>query len=104
VRTGCVRTYKILKDGRRQIAAFYLPGEIFGLEAGAEHTSSAEASAASDVIVVKRNALNSRATGDSTLARSLLNFTVVELQRAQAHVTLLVKSAQERVVAFLLDL
>src|SRR6516165_6567685 len=30
--TGAVRTYKILNDGRRQINAFDLRGEIFGLE------------------------------------------------------------------------
>jgi CRP/FNR family nitrogen fixation transcriptional regulator len=29
--SGTVRTYKVLVDGRRQIAAFYLPGDIFGL-------------------------------------------------------------------------
>ena len=104
VKCGCVRTYKVLNDGRRQIGSFYLPGDIFGLEAGQEHTSSAEASVASEVIIVKRSSLNSRASGDSTLARRLLDLTVVELQRAQNHVLLLIKSAQERVAAFLLDL
>src|ERR1700686_3000060 len=29
--SGCVRTSKILNDGRRQIGAFYLPGDVFGL-------------------------------------------------------------------------
>ena len=28
---GAVRTYKLLSDGRRQIGAFHLPGDIFGL-------------------------------------------------------------------------
>ena len=28
--SGTVRTYKMLEDGRRQIGAFYLPGDIFG--------------------------------------------------------------------------
>ncbi|MGB8050858.1 MAG: cyclic nucleotide-binding domain-containing protein, partial [Pseudolabrys sp.] len=32
--SGSVRTSKILNDGRRQIGAFYLPGDIFGLEVG----------------------------------------------------------------------
>ena len=32
--SGTVRTYKVLNDGRRQIGAFYLPGDIFGLEIG----------------------------------------------------------------------
>src|SRR6187455_2218002 len=34
VKTGCIRTYKVLNDGRRQVSAFYLPGDVFGLEAG----------------------------------------------------------------------
>ena len=28
--SGTVRTYKVLVDGRRQIGAFHLPGDIFG--------------------------------------------------------------------------
>ena len=32
---GAVRTYKVVVDGRRHIGAFYLPGDIFGLEAEA---------------------------------------------------------------------
>jgi CRP-like cAMP-binding protein len=30
--SGTVRTYKVLVDGRRQIGAFHLPGDIFGFE------------------------------------------------------------------------
>lgn len=30
---GAVRTHKLLSDGRRQIGAFHLPGDAFGLEA-----------------------------------------------------------------------
>jgi CRP/FNR family nitrogen fixation transcriptional regulator len=29
--SGAVRTYKVLADGRRQIGAFYMPGDVFGL-------------------------------------------------------------------------
>ncbi len=32
--SGAVRTYRILRDGRRQIDGFPLPGDIFGLEVG----------------------------------------------------------------------
>jgi hypothetical protein len=28
---GAVRSYKLLSDGRRQIGAFHLPGDVFGL-------------------------------------------------------------------------
>ena len=31
---GAVRSHKLLSDGRRQIGAFHLAGDIFGLENG----------------------------------------------------------------------
>jgi CRP-like cAMP-binding protein len=104
VKTGCVRTYKVLSDGRRQVSAFYLPGDVFGIEAGEEHNLSAEAIVPSNVIIVKRSLLNSRTSGDSTLARQLFDLSITELQRAQEHFLLLIKTAQERVAGFLMDL
>src|SRR5436309_9687711 len=66
--TGTVRTYKVLADGRRQIGAFYLPGDVFGLEVGEEHAFSAEAIAATKVLVVKRSALMNLAARDGNVA------------------------------------
>src|SRR5665213_4623511 len=40
---GAVRTYKLLSDGRRQIGAFHLPNDVFGLESGTSHPLAAEA-------------------------------------------------------------
>src|ERR1700742_3417862 len=40
---GAVRTYRILADGRRKIGAFYLAGDLFGLDAGNAYGFSAEA-------------------------------------------------------------
>ena len=40
---GAVRSYKGLTDGRRQICAFHLPGNIFGLENSTSHRFTAEA-------------------------------------------------------------
>src|SRR5438046_7953084 len=37
VTSGAVRSYKLLSDGRRQIGAFHLVGDTFGLEIGADH-------------------------------------------------------------------
>jgi CRP-like cAMP-binding protein len=102
--TGAVRTYKVLADGRRQIGAFYLPGDIFGLEAGDEHAFSAEAVNDSQVLVIKRSAVMDLAARDSTVAQQLWTVTGRELQRAQDHVMLLIKSAQERVAGFLVEM
>jgi len=102
--SGTVRTYRILTDGRRQIGEFYLPGDIFGLEVGAEHHFSAEAISDAKVLVIKRSALVNLANRDGDVARQLWSFTARELQRAQDHVLLLIKSAQQRVACFLLEM
>ncbi len=102
--SGSVRTYKVLNDGRRQIGAFYLPGDVFGLEIGNEHTFSAEAIADSRILVFKRGALVSLAERDNDVARELWTMTAGELERVQDHILLLIKTAQERVAGFLLEM
>jgi CRP/FNR family transcriptional regulator, nitrogen fixation regulation protein len=101
---GAVRTHKILSDGRRQIGGFYLPGDIFGLEIGRDHQFSAEAINAVTVVVVRRSAVMSLAERDCDAARELWSFTGRELRSAQEHMLLLVKSAQQRVASFLLEM
>lgn len=104
VTKGAVRTYKILCDGRRQIGGFYLPGDIFGLEIGKEHQFSAEAINDARVLVVRRSAVISLAERDCDVARELWSLTGRELNRVQEHLLLLVKSAQQRVACFLLEM
>jgi CRP-like cAMP-binding protein len=102
--SGSVRTYKILSDGRRQVGGFYLPGDIFGLEFAEEHTFSAEAISDAKVAVVKRSAITALADRDPAIGRELFALTGRELRRVQNRVLLLVKSAQERVAGFLLEM
>jgi CRP-like cAMP-binding protein len=102
--SGSVRTYKVLNDGRRQIGAFYLPGDMFGLEVGDAHSFSAEAIVNSKVLVIKRSVLVNLAARDNEIARKLWTMTASELQRVQSHILLLIKTAQERVAGFLLEM
>jgi len=102
--SGSVRTYKVLADGRRQVGGFYLPGDMFGLEPGDEHTFSAEAIVESKVLVIKRSAVTALAERDTEVARQLWNLTGRELRRVQDHILLLIKSAHERVATFLLEM
>jgi CRP/FNR family transcriptional regulator, nitrogen fixation regulation protein len=102
--SGAVRTYKILSDGRRQVGGFYRPGDIFGLEFADEHTLSAEAISDTKVLVIKRSALNALAGRNASVASQLFTLTARELRRAQDRVLLLIKSAQERVAGFLLEM
>src|ERR1700759_1941473 len=57
VKTGAVRSYKLLSDGRRQINAFHLVGDVFGLENGSEHRFTAEAIVDTSVRLMKRRSL-----------------------------------------------
>ena len=104
VLSGTVRTYKVLNDGRRQIGAFYMAGDIFGLESGAEHAFSAEAISHAKILVIKRSAVTALAARDPSAAQQLFVMMALELARVQDHITLLIKTAQERVASFLLEM
>jgi len=102
---GAVRSHKLLSDGRRQIGAFHLTGDIFGLENGAEHRFTAEAIVDTTVTLMKRCSLEHVAESDATVALDLLNMTTINLQHAEDHMLLLGrKNSLERVAAFLLEM
>ena len=102
--SGAVRTFSVLRDGRRYIAEFYLAGEFFGLEADGRHTLSAAAICDSKLLVIKHSALAVLAKYDNDIARRLRDMMRDELGRAQAHATLLTKTSSERVADFLLEM
>ena len=102
--SGTVRTYKVLVDGRRQIGGFHLPGDMFGFESGDEHTFSAEAITDCKILVIKRSAVIALAARDNDIAQQMWALTARELQRVQDHIMVLIKSAQERVAGFLLEM
>ena len=102
--SGTVRTYKVLVDGRRQIGAFHLPGDIFGFESEEMHTFSAEAITECKIGVIKRSTVMALAARDNDVARRMWTLTARELQRVQEHSLVLIKSAEERVAGFLLEM
>lgn len=104
VLSGAARSYRVLNDGRRQICAFYLPGEVFGLGVGDVHHCSAEAIGKSSILLIKRKALVGLANADHRVAQLLWMLTACELRRVQDHMLLLIRSAQERVACFLLEM
>jgi CRP/FNR family transcriptional regulator, nitrogen fixation regulation protein len=102
---GAVRSYKLLSDGRRQIGAFHLVGDMFGLENGSAHRFTAEAIVDTTVRLAKRVSLEHVAEEDATVARDLLDMTTSNLQHAENHMLLLGrKTSLERVAAFLLEM
>ena len=79
---GAVRSYKLLSDGRRQIGAFHLVGDIFGLENSSVHRFTTEAIVETTVRLMKRCSLQHMAEGDVHVALDLLNMTTSNLQHA----------------------
>ena len=102
---GAVRSYKLLSDGRRQINAFHLTGDIFGLETNGIHRFTAETIVETTVRLAKRVSLAHVAEQDATVAGDLLNMTANNLRHAEDHMLLLGrKTSLERVAAFLLEM
>lgn len=95
---GMVRSYRILADGRRQICAFHLPGEVFGLESGSERHFFADA-------IVRTGLRALRSTASAEPIDELLALAMTSLVRAQDHMlTLACQGAIERVASFLLEM
>jgi len=103
VMSGVVRTCKFLSDGRRQIDAFYVPGDIFGFELGREHTLSAEAVCDCTVVPYRRRG-SETPHDDEVMSQELFPYAMRSLARAQEHSLLLGRrSAVEKVAAFLIE-
>ena len=102
---GAVRTYKLLNDGRRQIGAFHLAGDVFGLDPGSAHRLTAEAISDTTVRLVKRRSLETAAGSNVQVAHNLWTMTAGDLRHAEDHMLLLGrKTAIERVATFLLEM
>jgi CRP/FNR family nitrogen fixation transcriptional regulator len=100
---GIVRSCRTFKNGARSIAAFHLPGEIFGWT-DLKHQLSAEAATNAMVLYLKRSAFLSAAAHDSRIASFLLAAATWELRRTQEHALLISRGAKCRLATFLLDL
>jgi CRP/FNR family nitrogen fixation transcriptional regulator len=101
--SGVIRVSKLLPDGRRQISAFHLPGDMFGFEVDDIHHASAEAIVPVKVVAFKWHSLSE--TASSGFMHELLNRTMIGLRQTQDHLLLLGrKNALERLSAFLLEM
>jgi len=103
--SGVVRVSKLLPDGRRQISAFHMPGEMFGFEANELHHASAEAVVPVKVVAYKWEGVLGTEKQSASFVRELLTLTVLGLRHTQDHLLLLGrKNALERLAEFLLEM
>lgn len=102
--SGVVRTCRFLVDGRRQIDAFHVAGDIFGFEPGTQHLLSAEAVTDCTLIAYRRQKVDMLVSSDKLLSRELLTVAMRGMAKAQHHSMLLGRrGAMEKVAGFLLD-
>ncbi|MBB4371665.1 CRP/FNR family nitrogen fixation transcriptional regulator [Bradyrhizobium sp. cir1] len=103
--SGAVRTYKLLPDGRRQINAFHLPGDMFGFENETTHRFTAEAIVETNVHLMRRTSILETVRYGGAGTKDLIRFVTQNLQHAESHMLLLGrKTSLERVTAFLLEM
>src|SRR6516165_10266321 len=90
IREGAIRTYKQLSDGRRQIGALHLAGDMLAVENCATHRFSAEAIVDTTVWFAKRRRLFARlAKGDIPAANHVRDLVTRTLEHAENHLVLL---------------
>lgn len=98
VEFGTVRICRLTADGRRQITSFCHAGDVFGLEAGDVHASTAESVDGAGIRTL-------HPSDEAGFARTLLALALRRFARIQAHLLLLGRrNANEKMASFLLEL
>jgi len=105
VTDGAVKLYKLLPDGRRQITGFLFAGDFLGIAMNEKYAYSAEALGRVSLCRFPRRKLEALLDEFPKLEKRLLGMASNELVQAQDQILLLGrKTAQEKIVSFLLNL
>lgn len=107
VRSGSVKTYAPVSDGREQITGFHLPGELMGLDAisRGQHPCGARALETSSVCEVPFEALENLGGRIPTLHHQIYHLMSREILQEEGHLLLLGRrGADERLASYLLNL
>src|SRR5215472_6933030 len=101
--SGAVRLVKLMADGRRHIAGFQLPGDLFGIEWTGEYELTAEAVTEVTAIRYSRTHLERLSEERADIRKQLTERLRDDLRAAHDHlISLGCQSARERVASFLL--
>ncbi len=107
VRAGTFKSTVTLKEGRDQVIAFHLPGEIIGFDglANGHHPSTAAAMEDSEVCAVPFFELNESAEKYRLVRNHINSLITTELVRERSVMSLIATThSVKRVAAFLLNL
>jgi CRP/FNR family nitrogen fixation transcriptional regulator len=103
--SGCVRTVRLMEDGRRQVGEFLMAGDLLSFDAFETYDFAAEA--VTDVVLRRypRRMVDALAENNVSLTRRLRDMTAISLRLAHARLVLLGrKTASERIATFLLEM
>jgi CRP/FNR family transcriptional regulator, nitrogen fixation regulation protein len=103
--SGCLRTVRLMEDGRRQVGGFVFAGDCLGFDALDCYDFAAEA--VTDVVVrrYRRREVDTMADRHAGLARALREMAARDLRDAYDRMLLLGrKTASERIATFLLEM
>jgi len=105
VTDGCLKCFKLLPDGRRQIIGFLFAGDFLGLARADTSPSSVEAVTQATLCRMERREMENIAASLPNLERRLHDMASEALAEVQGQLLLLGrKTAHERVATFLLML
>lgn len=100
--SGCLRTVNMMEDGRRQVGAFLMAGDVFGWELTGDHDCAAEAVTPVVLRQIPISILDVLAERDLGFARRLRRMSADQLRIARERMILLGrKTAIERIATFL---
>ena len=103
--SGCLRTVRLLEDGRRQVGEFLFAGEILGWDSLDRHDFSAEAVTKVVLHRVNRESMERLADRDPTFARQMRLLSAQKRHAEREHLVRLGrKTAPERIASFLLEM
>jgi CRP/FNR family transcriptional regulator len=103
IKSGMMRLYRLLADGRRQVIAFRLPGHLIGL--GDHETQFCSAEALTSVVLqcIPLNIVYRRMQEEPRFGSELVRYLAVELAETRNQVAVLNRrSALEKLATFIL--
>jgi CRP/FNR family transcriptional regulator, nitrogen fixation regulation protein len=102
VMRGLFRGVKFTRDGRRQVFAFYMPGDLCGLEPEGSHKLTIEAVDCAAMAILPRHACRFRMNDDPELNAALFDGATRALTLTIDHMMMIGRSsAEERLAWFL---
>ena len=101
---GVFRAVKVTRDGRRQIFAFYMPGDMCGLEPEGSHGLTIEAVNPAAMATLSRQMCRARMNRDPQFNAAMFDNVTRALTYAVDHMTMVGRSSAEERLAWFLSM